>query len=114
MSLVSIQEEYNKAKSEYIELINELSNSDLGNCDNEDILNNLIAGKTKFELIKIKSDNEVLSEEEKDKLKDIQYSIVDSLFLCMDLINFYKTNQVERFKMRAVNYVNKKRIEELF
>lgn len=114
MSLVSIQEEYNKAKSEYVELIDKLSNSDLGQCDSEEILNNLIAGKNKFESIKIKSDNEVLSEEEKDELKDIQYSIVDSLFLSVDLINFYKTNQVERFKMRAVNYIKKKRIEALF
>ena len=48
--------------------------------------------------------------EEKDinNLRDLNYLALDTLFLTMDLKNFYKLGESERFKMRAVNYINKR------
>ena len=42
-------------------------------------------------------------------LRDLKYLIVDSFFLLIDLENFYKYKEFERFKMRAVNHINKRR-----
>ena len=38
--------------------------------------------------------------------------IMDGLLLSIDLLRFYESKQVERFKMRAVNYINKERMKK--
>ena len=44
----------------------------------------------------------------KNNLRALNYLALDTLFLTMDLKNFYKLGESERFKMRAVNYINKR------
>ena len=49
-----------------------------------------------------------MEEKDIDNLRDLNYLALDTLFLTMDLKNFYKLGESERFKMRAVNYINKR------
>ena len=49
-----------------------------------------------------------VEEKDIDNLRDLNYLALDTLFLTMDLKNFYKLGESERFKMRAVNYINKR------
>ena len=48
------------------------------------------------------------SKKDINNLRDLNYLALDTLFLTMDLKNFYKLGESERFKMRAVNYINKR------
>lgn len=114
MDLISIYNEYVKVNNEYMNYIFELSGCDLGDCSDETILERLKAFEVKFEDIKIKADVLEVDEENMNNLQDLKYFAMDALFAGLDLANFYSLKEVERFKMRAVNYVNKKRRAEIF
>lgn len=116
MSLIDNYEEYIRVNNEYVNFIEELVNKNLGECNEEYIIETLIKVQHDFESIKIRIDVEESEVEEKDleNLKDLKYLIMDALFISADLVAFYKYNQPERFKMRAVNYINKKRRAEMF
>lgn len=114
MSLVQNYEEYNKVNSNYVNFIEGLVNSDLGECDNEKIKDTLLSAQNSFESIKIRIDVEGMEETDKENLNDLKYLIMDALFISADLVAFYKYKQPERFKMRATNYINKKRRAEMF
>lgn len=116
MSLINNYEEYTRINNDYVNFIESLVNKDLGECNEACITETLIKVQNDFEYIKIRMDVEEVDIEEKDleNLKDLKYLIMDALFISSDLVAFYKYKQPERFKMRAVNYINKKRRAEMF
>lgn len=114
MSLVQNYEEYNKVNNKYLDFIEGLVNNNLGECDNENIKDTLLSAQNSFESIKIRIDVEGMEETDKENLNDLKYLIMDALFISADLVAFYKYKQPERFKMRATNYINKKRRAEMF
>ena len=77
-------------------------------------MNKLVKAKDKFQ--ELMSEVDEIETEEEDGLfvKDVKYGIVDGLFLAIDLYNFYYTKQLERFKMRGVNYIRKGRVTSFF
>ena len=111
MEINKIYYEFTIANREYIDFITNLSNT-LVECGNEDMKNTLLASKNKFEFIKIRIDDIEINENNNERLKHLKYIIMDAIFVTVDLLNFYSTNQVERFKMRAVNYINKDRMQK--
>ena len=98
MELVKTYEEYNELNKEYVKYIQMVMESDISNHDNI-IMNNLENYSNLFEDLKLRC----------DKIEvEVNYLALDTLFLTMDLKNFYKLGESERFKMRAVNYINKR------
>lgn len=112
--LSNIFEEYIKVNKQYVDFVNELVNKDFTSFKEDEIVNKLVEGKTKFE--KLMNDTDICEKEEEEGLflKDVKYSIVDGLFLSIDLLNFYNSKELERFKMRAVNYIRKGRVTSFF
>ena len=55
-----------------------------------------------------------VSNEQEDDLKDLNYLMTDTLFLLMDLSNFCTYNEIGRCKMRAINYLGKRKRVEVF
>lgn len=92
----------------------ELSKDDLGACDNEQVLDKLKSYQVKFEDMIIKANVLEVDEANKNNLQDLRYLIMDTLLAATDLSAFYGYKEVERFKMRAVNFVNKKKRAEMF
>ena len=105
MELVKTYEEYNELNKEYVKYIQMVMESDISNHDNI-IMNNLENYSNLFEDLKLRCDK--IEVEEINNLRDLNYLALDTLFLTMDLKNFYKLGESERFKMRAVNYINKR------
>lgn len=102
--ILSIYKQFTTLNSELMNYLNELISEDLKSKDDavsrlNDILKNI-------EELKYQSDNIVDLESDIDKVNNLRYSIMNSLFLLSDLLHFYKINEVDRFKMRAVNYIN--------
>lgn len=112
MDLFEIYKNFNVANREYITYIHNLIKEDMGECNNEEVINELLAGKNRFEFLKIMVDDVKITIENNEMLGKLKYYIVDGLFLSVDLLNFYETKQKERFQMRAVNYINKDRMEQ--
>lgn len=52
--------------------------------------------------------------EHEEDLKDLKYLMTDTLFLLMDLSNFCKHDEIGRCKMRALNYLGKRKRVEVF
>ena len=100
-------EEYNELNKEYVKFIQMVMESDIANYD-DIIMNNLEKYSELFEELKLRCDKVEVEEKDIDNLRDLNYLALDTLFLTMDLKNFYKLGESERFKMRAVNYINKR------
>lgn len=77
-------------------------------------MKNLVKGKEKFQELMNAVDKIEVEEEDGLYLKDVKYGLVDGLFLAIDLYNFYYSKQLERFKMRGVNYIRKGRVTSFF
>lgn len=103
--------EFLEIKTEIIALIEKISNSDMKDCSDDNVINSLIGEKNKLEFMKIKVDDVEIIESNMEMVNHLKMSIMDALFLLVDLINFYHSASVERFKMRVYNYVNKDRME---
>ena len=108
MELVKTYEEYNELNKEYVKYIQMVMESDISNHDNI-IMNNLENYSNLFEDLKLRCDKIEVEEKDINNLRDLNYLALDTLFLTMDLKNFYKLGESERFKMRAVNYINKRK-----
>ena len=113
MELVKTYEEYNELNKEYMKFVQIIMESDISSFD-EIIMNKLEEYSSIFEELKIKCDTIKVDEENINNLKDLNYLALDTLFLTLDLKNFYKLREVERFKMRAVNYINKRNRGQIF
>ena len=107
MELVKTYEEYNELNKEYVKFIQMVMESDIANYD-DIIMNNLEKYSELFEELKLRCDKVEVEEKDINNLRDLNYLALDTLFLTMDLKNFYKLGESERFKMRAVNYINKR------
>ncbi|MBU3104260.1 hypothetical protein [Clostridium gasigenes] len=114
MNLIKAYEEYTRVNNDYVNFIEGLVNSDLGDCNETQIKDHLLCAQNSFESIKIRIDVEKVEEKDQENLRDLKYLVMDALFISADLVAFYKYKQPERFKMRAVNYINKKRRAEMF
>ena len=113
MELVKTYEEYNELNKEYVKYIQMVMESDISNHDNI-IMNNLENYSNLFEDLKLRCDKIEVEEKDINNLRDLNYLALDTLFLTMDLKNFYKLGESERFKMRAVNYINKRNRGQVF
>lgn len=112
--LSEVFNQYIKLNGEYVKFINEIVNNNFANYSEEEIMSELIKGKNNFENLMSQIDKCENEEEDGLFLKDVKYSIVDGLFLTIDLYNFYNSKELERFKMRAVNYIRKGRVTSFF
>ncbi|MGL5085954.1 MAG: hypothetical protein ACRC68_09640 [Clostridium sp.] len=114
MDLIKAYEEFTGVNNAYVNFVEGLLNSDLGDCNNEKITEHLLAAQNSFETIKIRTDVMEVEAKEQENYRDLKYLVMDALFISADLTAFYKYKQPERFKMRATNYINKKRRAEMF
>ena len=112
--LGEIFNKYVEVSGEYVRYINEIVNKNFEGYAEEEIMNRLIKSKKEFELLMSEIDKCENEEEDGLFLKDVKYSLVDGLFLSIDLYNFYNSKELERFKMRAVNYIRKGRVTSFF
>lgn len=114
MSLNDIFNEYINVNGEYVKFVNEIIDKNFEGYGKEEIMNTLIQSKQKFEKLMEETNKIEVEEENGIFLKDVKYSVVDGLFLAIDLYNFYYSKQLERFKMRGVNYIRKGRVTSFF
>lgn len=114
MDLVKVYDEYKRISNIYMDYVFELAGSDLGDCSDEKVLEKLKEYQRMLEDMKIKADVLEVDETNANNLQDLKYLIMDALFASLDLTTFYSYKEVERFKMRAVNFVNKRKRAELF
>lgn len=113
MSLINTYEEYKNVNKELIGYVEQLIFEKFEGYKQEEVIAKLNLFLNSFEKIKEKSDTLVVDENNANNLKDLQYMIVSGLFLISELTHFYKINELERFKMRAVNYINNNRRNEV-
>ena len=101
MELVKTYEEYNELNKEYVKYIQMVMESDISNHDNI-IMNNLENYSNLFEDLKLRCDKIEVEEKDINNLRDLNYLALDTLFLTMDLKNFYKLGEIE--PMLFINY----------
>ena len=89
MELVKTYEEYNELNKEYVKYIQMVMESDISNHDNI-IMNNLENYSNLFEDLKLRCDKIEVEEKDINNLRDLNYLALDTLFLTMDLKNFYR------------------------
>lgn len=114
MNLVEIYSAYKEESTEYITWLEAVVNSDFQNDAMPIIRVRLIDTKEQLEKWMEACANLEVEEKDKENLKDLRYLILDSLFLAADLVRFFETDDLGRFKMRVLNYLNKKRRAEMF
>lgn len=115
MELVKIYEEYKCLNESFTEFIDNLINDDFKGYDEQDIVCKIIAAKETYGRLKEEAGNIDLEEEcDEGNVKDLEYLLVDGLFLAIDLLNFYRAKEFERFKMRGTNYIRKGRVLNFF
>ena len=108
MKLIETYKKYKMIDTDFNSFIENLLDSKLEDYS-ELVANKLTQYKDIFENLKVESDAIEVDEDKVNDLRDLKYLIVDSFFLIIDLENFYKYKEFERFKMRAVNHINKRR-----
>lgn len=114
MQLVEIYESYKAESKNYIDWIEELVEQDFAGYTAEEISSKLETAKQKFgELIEQSGTLEV-EEAQEANYKDLRYLLMDTMFLASDLAHFYKCEELGRFKMRALNFLNKRRRADVF
>lgn len=115
MQLVEIYEEYKCLNESFTMFIDDLINDNFEGHDEQDTVCKLIAAKENYGRLKEETDKIDLAEEcDEGNVKDLEYLLVDGLFLAIDLLNFYRAKEFERFKMRGTNYIRKGRVLNFF
>ncbi|WP_055069826.1 hypothetical protein [Clostridium massiliamazoniense] len=112
MTLLDIYERYKKVNNDYSKFIEKMVNKEVFDFESKDEFNLLEEYNMKIQ--QLKSSIESIESTDSENIKDLNYLIVDLMFLSVDLMNFYNCREVERFKMRAINYINKQRRKEFF
>lgn len=113
MELIQIYEIYNELSKTYTDLLEKIT--DVSEHEKqEEILVRLKTIKDQLEDLMNRSSTLIVEQENEQNLQDLRYLITDSFFLAVDLVHFYEHNELGRFKMRVVNYLNKKRRHEFF
>ena len=114
MSLLNTYEKFKKVNDDFISFIDKLVINNFESFTEEEIIENLKSALGKFEALKFESDEITVTDEENNNLRDLKYLIMNGLFLVSDLSHFYSLREYERFKMRAVNYINNSRRGKIF
>lgn len=114
MSLLSTYEKFTKINTEFIGFIDELVIDNFKSFSEEKIKMNLSIALKNYEDLKFESDEIIADDENANNLSDLKYLIMSGLFLVSDLNHFYNINEYDRFRMRAVNYINNSRRAKLF
>ena len=109
MSLISTYEKFTHINEEFIEFIDKLVGNNFKSFTDDQIKMNLNIALKNYEKLKFESDEIQVEEANKNNLNDLRYLIMSALILVSDLIHFYNLKEYERFKMRAVNYINNSR-----
>ena len=109
MSLLSIYEKFLHINREFIDFIEKLVADNFESFTEEQIKMNLTIALKNYESLKFESDEIQAEGNEINNLNDLKYLIMSGLFLVSDLSHFYNIKEFERFKMRAVNYINHSR-----
>lgn len=114
MNLVEIYAQYVNINNEYTSWIEALVNEDFQNDAQPLIKIRLQDTKEQFQKLMEACSNLKVDAENEENFKDLRYLVMDSLFLAGDLEAFYKVGELGRFKMRVLNYLNKKRRADMF
>ncbi len=114
MKLVEVYEQYVNLNSEYAAWIENLVNEDFQNDAPPLIKIRLQDTKEQFENLMETCMGLEVEPEQEENFKDLRYLLMDSVFLAGDLLAFYNVEELGRFKMRVLNYLNKKRRADLF
>lgn len=79
----------------------------------EEMMTKLTEWKQEFE--RLMEVCHALEEEGQNEIlmKEIQYGLLDGLFLFSDLLTFYDNDLKDRFKLRAMNYIKKDQVNRL-
>ena len=114
MSLISTYEKFTHINEEFIAFIDKLVRENFESFTEEEIKMNLNIALKNYEKLKFESDEIQVEEDNKNNLNDLKYLIMSALFLVSDLNHFYNLKEYERFKMRAINYINNSRRGKIF
>nr|WP_303244360.1 hypothetical protein [uncultured Cellulosilyticum sp.] len=114
MNLIEIYEQYVDINNDYAAWIEALVNEDFQNDAPPLIKIRLQDTKEQFEKLMEACSNLEVSAEDEENFKDLRYLLMDSVFLAGDLLAFYNVEELGRFKMRVLNYLNKKRRADIF
>lgn len=109
MSLTSTYEKFIHINTEFIAFIDKLVKENFESFTEEQIKMNLTIALNNYEKLKFESDEIEVEDSDKNNLNDLKYLIMSALFLVSDLKHFYGLKEYERFRMRAVNYINNSR-----
>lgn len=111
MELISIYEKYTDLNEGYVALLERLVDTDFAG-DQAAIKQQLIKTKEQFEVMMEQTAALEVEQDQEQNLQDLKYLLTDSLFLSIDIVSFFEYEAYGRFKMRVLNYVNKKRRSE--
>ena len=114
MSLISTYEKFTHINEEFIAFIDKLVGDNFKSFTDEQIKMNLNIALNNYEKLKFESDEIQVEDSDKNNLNDLKYLIMSALFLVSDLSHFYSLREYERYKMRAVNYINNSRRGKIF
>lgn len=114
MNLLEVYQQYVDINNEYSGWIEALVNEDFQNDAAPIIRVRLQDSKEQFEKLMEACSNLEVGTEEEENFKDLRYLLMDSIFLAGDLLAFYNADELGRFKMRVLNYLNKKRRADMF
>lgn len=104
--ILNTYEEFTMLNNDIITYINELVKNNFSAYDENEVINYMSGKLSSMENLKFKSDEIITDISENDKINELRYLIMNSLFLLSDLIHFYKLGEFDRFKMRALNYIS--------
>lgn len=114
MSLISTYEKFTHINEEFIAFIDKLVRENFESFTEEQIKMNLNIALNNYEKLEFESDEIQVEDNDKNNLNDLKYLIMSALFLVSDLNHFYNLKEYERFKMRAINYINNSRRGKIF
>lgn len=114
MELVNHYTQYTTTYGEYLAYVEHLVETDFENAVETELAARLTATRETFEALMQQISTLEVEEEQEENLKDLKYLVMDALFLAGDLEQFYKYQEIGRFKMRVLNALNKKRRAEAF
>lgn len=114
MELFNLYETFTKQSNGYLDFVEQLVNTDFAILAGKVIQEELKGNKERFESLMETTNTLEVEESQLENLKDFRYLLMDMIFLSGDLEHFYQLGELGRFKMRALNAINKKRRAEFF
>ncbi|MGL4798599.1 MAG: hypothetical protein ACRCWY_04230 [Cellulosilyticaceae bacterium] len=111
MTLLQIYEDY-KALNGEIEAYFAKWTEEGMEVEKEELQKKMAAKKEKLEALLESFTDEVFASADEQNAKDLKYLMMDTLFLMMDMLHFSNYEDLGRCKMRAVNYLGKRRRAE--